>query len=189
MWITGFRLVGRVGPSTRSSCFRSSSSGRHRVRSPIKSSTPSMGTRRPSAASSSCGTVPGTGSKRHSDGTFVVLPPWTPRPRMRLRRKTSESQLQDAHEPAETCDARCPGREDVYHEFDCASALKEVQLVPTESAHGFGDTVSCPFCPVAAAGERQAVSVHVSGAPPRARKAFRLQWHQAAARRDGPSSV
>ena len=27
-----------------------------------------------SAASSSCGTIPGTGSKRHSDGTSVVLP-------------------------------------------------------------------------------------------------------------------
>ena len=45
-----------------------------------------------------------------------------------------------------------PGREDVHHEFDCASALREllqkeiallrVQLGPTESAHGFGDTVS-----------------------------------------------
>ena len=52
------------------------------------------------------------------------------------------------------CDARCAGRED---EFDCASALREllqkeiailrVQLGPTESAHGFGDTVSCPFFP------------------------------------------
>ena len=46
---------------------------------------------------------------------------------MRLRRKTSVSQLQDAHEPAETCDARYPGREeDVHHEFDCAGALGEL---------------------------------------------------------------
>ena len=28
------------------------------------------------------------------------------------------SQLQDAHEPAETCDARYFGGEDVYHEPD-----------------------------------------------------------------------
>ena len=114
-----------------------------------------------SAASSSCGTIPGTGSKRHRDGTFVVLPlrgaaALDPRPRMRLRRKTSVSQLQDAHEPAETCEARYPGRDDVYHEFDCAGTLREllqkkitilrVQLGPPESAHGFGDTVSCPLC-------------------------------------------
>ena len=84
-----------------------------------------------SAASSSCGTIPGTGSKRHSDGTFVVLPlrgaaALDPRPRMRLGRKTSVSQLQDAHEPAVTCDARYPGREDVYHEFGCAGALREL---------------------------------------------------------------
>ena len=52
------------------------------------------------------------------------------------------SQLQDAHGPAETCDARYFGREDVHHEFDCAgavgellqkeSALLRVQLGPTE---------------------------------------------------------
>ena len=113
-----------------------------------------------SAASSSCGTIPG--SKRHSDGTFVVLPlrgaaALDPRPRMRLGRKTSVSQLQDAHGPAETCDVRYPGRRDVNHECDCARALRELlqkgiaplrlHLCPTESAHGFGDTVSCPFCP------------------------------------------
>ena len=61
-----------------------------------------------SAASSSCVTIPGTRSKRHSDGTFVVLPlrgaaALDPRPRMRLRRKTSASQLQVDHEPAEAC--------------------------------------------------------------------------------------
>ena len=56
-----------------------------------------------SAASSS---GPGTGSKkRHSDGTFVVLPlrgaaSLDPQPRMRLRKKTSFSQLLDIHEPA-----------------------------------------------------------------------------------------
>ena len=98
------------------------------------------------------------GSKRDSDGTFVVLPlrgaaALDPGPRMRLRRKTFVSQF---HEPAETCDARHNGREDVHHEFDRAGALREllqkeiallrVQLGPTESAHGFGDTVSCPFC-------------------------------------------
>ena len=76
---------------------------------------------------------------------------------MRHRRKTSVRQLQDAHEPAETCDARYVGKEGVCHEFDCASTLREllqkeivslrVQLGPTGSAHGFGDTVSCPFCP------------------------------------------
>ena len=48
---------------------------------------------------------------------------------------------------------RCPSREDVYHVFDCAGALREllqkeiallrVQLGPTESAHSFGDTVRC----------------------------------------------
>ena len=84
----------------------------------------------------------------------MAQPPWTPG---FVRRKTFVSQLQDAHEPAGTCDARYPGREDVYHEFDCAGALGEllqkeiallrVQLGPTESAHGFGDTASCPFCP------------------------------------------
>ena len=47
MWIVGSRLVGRVVPSTASSCFRSSSSGRLRGRSETRSSTPSMGTRRP----------------------------------------------------------------------------------------------------------------------------------------------
>ena len=36
------------------------------------------------------------------------------------------SQLLDAHEPAETCDARYPGREDVYHEPDCAGALRDL---------------------------------------------------------------
>ena len=55
------------------------------------------------------------------------------------------------------CDARYPSREDVYQEFHCAGALREhlqkeialvrVQLGPTESAHGFGDTVSYPFSP------------------------------------------
>ena len=122
--------------------------------------------------------------RRHFRGS-AALDPW---PRMRQRRKTSVSQLQDAHEPAETCDARCAGRED---EFDCAGALREllqkeiaplrVQLGPTESAHGFGDTLSCPFCPW-----RQGMSAHAPDAPPRARKAFRKQWRQAAARRDGP---
>ena len=71
------------------------------------------------------------------------------RPRKGLGRKTSVSQLQDV----QTCVAWYPGREDVYHEFDCAGALgllqKEVALLrvqfgPTETAHGFGDTVSCP---------------------------------------------
>ena len=112
------------------------------------------------SAASSCGMIPGTGSKRHSDGTFRgSAVAWRSRPGpppcMRLRRKTFVSQLQDAHEPAETCDARYPGREDVFHGFDCAGAprdllqqqiaLLRVQLGPTESAHGFGDTVSCPF--------------------------------------------
>ena len=93
---------------------------------------------------------------------LVVLPlrgaaALDPRPRVRLRRKTSVSQLQDAHEPAVACDARYFSREDVYHELDCAGALGEllqketvvlrVQLGTTESAHGFCDTVSCPFCP------------------------------------------
>ena len=119
-------LVGRVVPSTRS---RSSSSGRQRARSAIRSSTPSMGTRRPRLRAPPAG----------------------------LGQKTSVSQLQDAHEPAETRDARYPSREDVYHELDCAGAMGEllqkeiallhVQLGPTESAHGFGDTVSCPFYP------------------------------------------
>ena len=78
---------------------------------------------------------------------FVVLPlrgaaALDFRPRIKLRRKTSVSQLQDAHKTAETCDARYFGREDVYHEFDCAGALGEllqkkiallrVQLGPTE---------------------------------------------------------
>ena len=44
----------------------------------------------------------------------------------------SVSQWQDAHEPAETCDARYPGREDVHHEFDCAGALRE--LLQNETA-------------------------------------------------------
>ena len=85
-----------------------------------------------------------------------------------------------------------PGREDVHHEFDCAGALRELlqketaplrlHLCQTESAHGFGDTVSCPVCP-------WLQLKNGKGAPPRARKAFRTQWHQAAVRRDGPSSV
>ena len=68
---------------------------------------------------------------------------------MRLGRKTSVSQLQDATEPAETCDARYPGREDVYHELDCAGALREllqketallrVQLGPTVAARRVGN--------------------------------------------------
>ena len=43
------------------------------------------------------------------------------------------------------------------HEPDCAGALRELlqketaplrlHLCQTESAHGFGDTVSCPVCP------------------------------------------
>ena len=45
---------------------------------------------------------------------------------MRLGSKTSVSQLQDVHEPAETCDARYPGGEDVYHEFGCAGTLREL---------------------------------------------------------------
>ena len=36
------------------------------------------------------------------------------------------SQLQDAHEHAETCDARYPGKKKKYHEFDCAGALREL---------------------------------------------------------------
>ena len=139
------RLVGRVVPSTRSSCFQSSSSGRHRARSAMRSSTPSMGTRGPRLR------APPAGRSRGRRGTvtalFVVLPlrgaaALDPRPRKRLARKTSVSQLQDAHEPAETCDARYPGRDDVYRECDCASAPREllqneiallrVQLGPTE---------------------------------------------------------
>ena len=133
----------------------------HRARSATRSSTPSMGTRRPRLR------VPPAGRSRAPGrrGTVTVLSwfcrcvaqrSWTPRPRTRLTRKTSVCQLQDAHEPAETCDSRYPGREDVYHEFHCARALREllqkeiaqprVQLGPTESAQGFGDTVSCPFC-------------------------------------------
>ena len=94
---------------------------------------------------------------------------------------------------------RCSSREDAHREFDCAGALREllqkaiallrVQLGPTESAHGSGDTRQLPVLPMAAADERQGVSVYAPGAPPWARKAFRLQWHQAAARRGGPSSV
>ena len=50
-----------------------------------------------------------------------------PQPRTRLRRKTSVSQLQDAHEPAVTCGARHPGRVDgCIHELDCAGALREL---------------------------------------------------------------
>ena len=104
-----------------------------------------------SAASSSCGTIPGTGSKRHSVGTFRGAAALDPRPRMSLGRKTSVSPLQNAHQPAETCDARYLGREDVHHEFDCAGALREllqkgiallrVQLAPTESEHGFGGCI------------------------------------------------
>ena len=92
---------------------------------------------------------------------FVVLPlrgaaALDFRPRVKLRRKTSVSQLQDAHETAETCDARYLGGEDVYHEFDCAweSFFRKKLSTPcatrpdrVESAHRFGDTVSCPFCP------------------------------------------
>ena len=93
------------------------------------------------------------------------------------------SQWQNPHEPAETCDARYLGREDVYQEFDCASALREllqkeiaqlrVHLGPTESAHDFGDTVSCPFCPWLQLRNGKGC-LHM---PPRARKAFRMQWH------------
>ena len=73
---------------------------------------------------------------------LVVLPlrgaaALDPRPRMRLGRKTSVSQLQDAHEPA-TCDARYPGRVDgCLHEFDCAGALRELlqkEIVPHSCA-------------------------------------------------------
>ena len=66
------------------------------------------------------------------------------------------SQLQDAHEPAETCDARYPGREDVDHQFDCAGPLRELyqRKIGRDSvcssarprAHGFGAAVSCPTC-------------------------------------------
>ena len=48
MWIVGSGLVGRVVPSLGSSCFRSSSSGRHRARSVIRSSTPATGNTSPS---------------------------------------------------------------------------------------------------------------------------------------------
>ena len=154
--------MGRVVPSTKNSFFRSSSSGRLCARCTTRSSTHSMGTRRPRLRAPPAGRSRAPGRR----GRVTVLSwfcrcvaqrPWTPRPRTRLTRKTSVSQLQDAHEPAETCDARYPGREDVCFEFDCAGALREllqseiallrVQLGLTESAQGFGDTVSCPFCP------------------------------------------
>ena len=95
--------------------------------------------------------------------------------------------------------SRYLGREDVCHEFDCAGALREllqketallrVQLGPTESAHGFGDTVSCPFCRwLQLKNGKGCLYMHlVRHHGPR--KAFRTQWHQAAARRDGRSSV
>ena len=77
-----------------------------------------------------------------------------------------------------------PGREDVYHEFDCACALREllqkeiaplrVQLGPTESAHGFGDTVSCPFCPWLQLKNGKGCLYMPPGAPPRAPQAFRV---------------
>ena len=79
-----------------------------------------------------------------------------------------------------------PGREDVHHEFGCEGALREllqkevvslrVQLGPTESAHGFGDTVSCPFCPWLQLKNGKGFCTCT-------------WWHQAAARRGGPSSV
>ena len=138
----------------------------------------------PSAASSSCGTIPGTGSRRHSDGIFVVLPlrgaaALDPQPRMRLGRKTSVSQLPDAHEQTETRDARYPGREDVHHqraerassEGDCQL---RAQLAPTESTHGFGDTVSRPFCPwLQLKNGKGCLYMHL--VPPRARKGH-LAW-------------
>ena len=62
-----------------------------------------------------------------------------------------------AGRPRAGSDVRCKvPRQKVYREFDCAGALREllqkeipplrVQLSPTESAHGFSDTVSCTFC-------------------------------------------
>ena len=135
-----------------------------------------------SAASSSCGTIPGTGSKRHSDGSFVVLPPRT--------LASHEAQKEDLRKPI-------AGRPRACRDVRCEvprSTMSAIAPAPKESffrrrlphsvcnsarpkAHGFGDTVSCPFYPMAAAEERQGVSVHAPRAPPRARKAFRVQWH------------
>ena len=93
-----------------------------------------------------------SGCPGHKKQLLPVLVVWGAAsldPQPRLGRKTSVSQLQDVHEPAETCD--------VFHGFDCAGTLREllqkevallrVRLGPTDTAHGFGDTVSCPFCP------------------------------------------
>ena len=67
-------------------------------------------------------------------------------------------------------------------------ALLRVQLGLTESAQGFGDTVSCPFCLwLQLKSGKWCLYMHLC--PTTGRKAFRVRWHQAAARRDGPSSV
>ena len=111
------------------------------ARRAIKSSTPSMETRRLRLRAPSAGRSWALGRRGTVMVLLVVLPlrgaaaldPWH---RVRLRRKTSVSQLQDAHEPAK-CDARFPGREDVYHEFGCAGALRELlqrKIGPTPCA-------------------------------------------------------
>ena len=80
-----------------------------------------------------------------------------PRPRMRLGRKTSVSQLQGR--PRACRDVRC----EVPRQGGCQPRVRlrrrperassegdaplRLQLGPTGSAHGFGDTASCPFCP------------------------------------------
>ena len=102
MWIIGSGLVGRVVPSTSSSCFRTSSSGRHRARSAIWRSTPSVGTCLFRDANSNLQvTILGTGSRRSHRRYFrcpavaMAQPLWVLGLTTRFWKEDSVSELQD----------------------------------------------------------------------------------------------
>ena len=118
--------MGRVVPSTRSSCFRSSSSGRHRARSVSGAARPQREHVRLGCEFLRRGEPRHRvkeAQRRNLRGSAVALRGLLGPPASHETQKKEDvrqSQLQDVHEPGETCDAN------VYHEFDCAGTLREL---------------------------------------------------------------